>query len=46
MFFGADDVKVLGNMKNIKVDVLFSGKNKDSLFIMSGGEAYVKKTNR
>ena len=35
VLFGPDDVKVLDSMKNIEVDVLFVGKKKDSLFVMS-----------
>ncbi|KAH0765122.1 hypothetical protein KY285_000993 [Solanum tuberosum] len=46
VLFGPDDVKVLGNMKNIEADVLFAGKKKGSLFVMSAGEAYVKKTSQ
>ncbi|KAG5594399.1 hypothetical protein H5410_035631 [Solanum commersonii] len=46
VLFGPDDVKVLGNMKNIEADVLFAGKKKGSLFVMSTGKAYVKKTSQ
>ena len=35
VLFGPDDVKVLDSMKNIEVDVLFVGKKKDYLFVMS-----------
>ncbi|PHT95366.1 hypothetical protein T459_03248 [Capsicum annuum] len=43
---GPDDVKVLGNMENIKAGVLFSIKKKDFSFAMSAIEAYVKKTSQ
>ncbi|KAH0665267.1 hypothetical protein KY290_027537 [Solanum tuberosum] len=41
-----DDVKVLGSMKYIEADVLFAGTKKGFLFVMSAGEAYVKKTSQ
>ncbi|KAK3010128.1 hypothetical protein RJ639_009802 [Escallonia herrerae] len=44
VLFGPKDVKVLDNVKEISADVIFSGEKKGSLFVMSAGEAYVKKT--
>ncbi|KAF7841355.1 retrovirus-related pol polyprotein from transposon tnt 1-94 [Senna tora] len=38
--------EVLDNVKEISVDVIFSGEKKGSLFFMSAGEAYVKKTSQ
>ncbi|XP_071687311.1 uncharacterized protein [Rutidosis leptorrhynchoides] len=44
--FGPTDVKVLENVKEIVGDVLFTGEKKGSLFVLSAGEAYVKKTSQ
>ncbi|KAK9120307.1 hypothetical protein Syun_017924 [Stephania yunnanensis] len=46
VLFGPKDVKVLDNIKTISADVLTSGERKGSLFVMSAGEAYVKKTSQ
>ncbi|KAK3001904.1 LOW QUALITY PROTEIN: hypothetical protein RJ639_022194 [Escallonia herrerae] len=46
VLFGPKDVKVLDNVKEISADVIFSGEKKGSLFVMSAGEAYVKKTSQ
>ncbi|XP_071742583.1 uncharacterized protein [Rutidosis leptorrhynchoides] len=46
VLFGPTDVKVLENVKEIVGDVLFTGENKGSLFVLSAGEAYVKKTSQ
>lgn len=46
VLFGPIDVKVLDNMKDISADVILSGEKKGSLFVMSAGEAYVKKTSQ
>ncbi|KAF7840585.1 pyrophosphate--fructose 6-phosphate 1-phosphotransferase subunit beta [Senna tora] len=46
VLFGPNDVKVLDNMKNVDANVVLSGKKKGSLFVMSAGEAYVKKTSQ
>nr|DAD20269.1 TPA_asm: hypothetical protein HUJ06_021732 [Nelumbo nucifera] len=46
VLFGPNDVKVLDNVKNIGADVVLSGEKKGYLFVMSVGEAYVKKTSQ
>ncbi|KAF7839276.1 putative mitochondrial protein [Senna tora] len=46
VLFGPSDVKILDNVKEISANVLFSGKKKGSLFVMTAGEAYVKKTSQ
>ena len=46
VLFGPKDVKVLDNLKTISADVITSGEKKGSLFVMSAGEAYVKKTSQ
>ncbi|KAG6437849.1 hypothetical protein SASPL_102779 [Salvia splendens] len=46
VLFGPNDVKVLDNVKNISADVTYIGEKKGSLFVMSAGEAYVKKTSQ
>ncbi|KAL4303890.1 hypothetical protein GQ457_10G000190 [Hibiscus cannabinus] len=46
VLFGPKDVKVLDNMKNISADVLTTGEKKGSLYVLSAGEAYVKKTSQ
>ncbi|KAF2287872.1 hypothetical protein GH714_003053 [Hevea brasiliensis] len=46
ILFGPKDVKVLNNVKTISADVVTSGERKGSLFVMSAGEAYVKKTSQ
>ncbi|KAK4407753.1 Retrovirus-related Pol polyprotein from transposon TNT 1-94 [Sesamum angolense] len=39
-------VPVLDNVKNVVADVILCGERKGSLFVMSVGEAYVKKTSQ
>ncbi|KAJ7962110.1 Retrovirus-related Pol polyprotein from transposon TNT 1-94 [Quillaja saponaria] len=46
VLFGPNEVKVLDNVKNIDANVIFTGEKKGFLFIMSVGEAYVKKTSQ
>ncbi|KAF7802900.1 putative RNA-directed DNA polymerase [Senna tora] len=46
VLFGPNDVKVLDNVNNISADVVLTGRKKGSLFVMSAGEAYVKKTSQ
>lgn len=46
VLFGPTDVKVLENVKEISADIIFTGERKGSLFVMSTGEAYVKKTSQ
>ncbi|KAL8116818.1 hypothetical protein AgCh_023112 [Apium graveolens] len=45
VLFGPNDVKVFDNMKKIEADIVLTGDKKRSLFVMSVGEAYVKKTS-
>lgn len=46
VLFGSDDVKSFENLKHFVTDVLFSGKKKESLFVMSASEAHVDKTSK
>ncbi|KAF7825178.1 Integrase, catalytic core [Senna tora] len=46
VLFGPNDVNIIDNVKGIFADILFSGKKKGSLFVMTAGEAYVKKTSQ
>ncbi|KAJ4979588.1 hypothetical protein NE237_010368 [Protea cynaroides] len=46
VLFGPNEVKVLDNVKNIAANVVFTGEKKGSLFVMSVGEAYVKRTSQ
>lgn len=46
VLFGPSDVNVLDNVKNIAADVILAGEKKGSLFVMTVGEAYVKKTSQ
>ena len=44
--FGPNDVKDLENVKEVSVDVIFTGKKKVSFFVMLEGETYVKKSSQ
>ena len=46
VLFGSNEVKVFDNVRNVVANVFLVGEKKDSLFVMSTGEAYVKKTNK
>ncbi|KAF3653575.1 putative receptor-like cytosolic serine/threonine-protein kinase RBK1-like [Capsicum annuum] len=46
VLFGPTDVKVLEKVNEISADIIFTGERKVSLFVMSTGEAYVKKTSQ
>ncbi|KAJ0086611.1 hypothetical protein Patl1_07274 [Pistacia atlantica] len=46
VLFGPNDVKVLDNVKDISADVILTREKKASLFVLSAGEAYVKKTSQ
>lgn len=46
VIFGPDDVKILSNLKHIEADVLFAGKRKESLYVLSASNAYVEKTGQ
>ncbi|KAJ0040751.1 hypothetical protein Pint_27243 [Pistacia integerrima] len=46
VLFGPNDVKVLDNVKDISADVILTGEKRASLFVLSAGEAYVKKTSQ
>ncbi|KAA8540328.1 hypothetical protein F0562_024753 [Nyssa sinensis] len=43
VLFGPDDVKIISNIKHLEADVLFTGKRKDSLYVLSASDAYVEK---
>ncbi|KAA8541518.1 hypothetical protein F0562_022670 [Nyssa sinensis] len=44
VLFGPDDVKIISNIKHLEADVLFTGKRKNSLYVLSASDAYVEKT--
>ncbi|KAA8538375.1 hypothetical protein F0562_028079 [Nyssa sinensis] len=46
VLFGPDDVKIISNIKHLEADVLFTGKRKDSLYVLSTSDAYVEKTGQ
>ena len=46
VLFGPNDVKILDNVKTLEANILFTGEKKDSMFVMSVGEAYVNKTSQ
>ncbi|KAA8532301.1 hypothetical protein F0562_032334 [Nyssa sinensis] len=46
VLFGPDYVKIISNIKHFEVDVLFTGKRKDSLYVLSASDAYVEKTGQ
>lgn len=46
VLFGPSDVKILDNVRNLAADVIVTGEKKGSLFVLSAGEAYVKKTSQ
>ena len=46
MFFGLNEVKILCNLRSIDADVLFNGRKKNYLYVLSTTEAYVGKTSQ
>ena len=46
LLFGPNSVKILNDVRNIVADIILEGKRKDSLFVLSAGEAYVKRTSQ
>lgn len=44
VLFGPNDVQILSNVKHITANVLFTGKRKESLYVLSTSDAYVGKT--
>lgn len=46
VLFCPNDVKELDNVKKVMADVILVGEKRNSLFVMSIGEAYVKKTSQ
>ncbi|KAK3022504.1 hypothetical protein RJ639_046781 [Escallonia herrerae] len=46
VLFGPKGVMVLHNLKNVEAYILLVGEKKESLFVMSAGEAYVEKTSK
>lgn len=43
VLFGPNDVKILDNVKNLEANIVFTGETKDSMYVMSVGEAYVRR---
>ena len=43
VLFGPNDVQILSNVKYIAADILFTGKRKESLYVLSASDAYVEK---
>jgi len=39
-------VQILSNVKYIAVDILFTGKKKESLYVLSASDAYVEKVGQ
>ncbi|KAG6424918.1 hypothetical protein SASPL_115341 [Salvia splendens] len=46
VLFGQHDVKTISNIKHLDADVLFKGKRKDSLYVLSANEAYIEKKSQ
>ena len=46
VLFGPNSIKILNDVRNIDADIIFKGKRKDFLFVLSAGEAYVKRTSQ
>nr|GEW82405.1 retrovirus-related Pol polyprotein from transposon TNT 1-94 [Tanacetum cinerariifolium] len=46
VLFGPSGVKILVNVRNLAADVIVTSEKKGSLFVLSAGEAYVKKTSQ
>lgn len=46
ILFGPNDVQILSNVKHIATDVLFCGKRKESLYVLSASDEYVKKAGQ
>ncbi|RWR74934.1 Integrase, catalytic core [Cinnamomum micranthum f. kanehirae] len=44
VLFGPKNVQILSNIKHIEADVLFTGRRKESLYVLSASDAYVEKT--
>jgi len=46
VLFGPNDVQILSNVKYIAADILFTGKRKESLYVLSASDAYVEKVGQ
>ena len=46
VLFGPNEVRILCNLRSIDVDVLFNGRKKNSLYVLSATKAYVGKTSQ
>lgn len=44
VLFGPKNVQVLSKIKHIEADVLFTGRRKESLYVLFASDAYVEKT--
>ena len=43
VLFGPKDVQILSNVEHVAADVMFCGKRKESLYVLSASEEYIKK---
>ena len=43
VLFGPKDIQILSNVKHVVVDILFFGKRKESLYVLSARDEYIKK---
>ncbi|KAL0383145.1 UNVERIFIED_CONTAM: hypothetical protein Scaly_0601800 [Sesamum calycinum] len=46
ILFGPNDVEIIGNLDSIVADIVLTGEKRGSLFVMTTGESYVKKTSQ
>ena len=44
--FGPNNVQILIHLKHVAADVLFTGRKKNSLYVLSVSEAYIQKTSK
>ena len=43
VLFGPKDVQILSNVKHVAADIMFCGKRKESLYVLSASDEYIKK---
>ena len=46
VLFGLNNVQILNHLKHVDADVLFTGRKKNSLYVLSTSEAYIQKTSK
>ena len=46
VLFGPNNVQILDHLKHVAADVLFTGRKKNSLYVLSASEAYIQKTSK